>query len=69
MPRMDTLIKLDEIDGDGSAFVSEEFTCMDSLQQADLLQDWRLKLDEMYEKVLINDFLQDLAPKRFKRLN
>lgn len=62
------LIALDKDEFDeGSVHVSETYTFMDTLQQADLLQDWIDKLEDMQAKVTGPGFLQDLAPSRFKR--
>lgn len=68
---MKPLLALDKDEFDeGTVHVSDEFTMMDSLQQADLLQDYRAKLDDMYDRIVSGgEFLHDLAPSRFKVMN
>lgn len=64
------LIALDKDEFDeGTVHVSETYTFMDSLQQADLIQDWIDKLEDMEDKITGPGFLKDLAPKRFGRLH
>ena len=54
------LVLLDEL-GEGEIHVSEEFSDLTSLQQADLLQDWKTKIEEMYESVTSGNFLSDMG--------
>ena len=50
------LILVDEI-GDGEVHVGENFLAIPPLQQADLLQDWIIQLQEMYDMVTSGDLL------------
>ena len=62
------LIALDKDEFDeGTVHVSETYTFMDSLQQADLIQDWIDKLEDMQETITGPGFLQDMAPARFNK--
>ena len=54
------LILVDEI-GEGEVHVGEQFRELPSLQQADLLQDWIEKLQDMYNSVSDGTFLQDMG--------
>ena len=66
MDKDNPLVKLDFDDetDEGDVWVSEEFQALTSLQQADLLQDWRARLNKMYDGVIADpDFLRDLSPK------
>lgn len=51
----------DELD-EGTVHVSDDFVMMDSLQRADLIQDWIDQLEDMYDSITDGDFLKDLAP-------
>ena len=66
MDKDNPLVKLDMDDDmdEGDVWVSKEFQALTSLQQADLLQDWRARLNKMYDGVIADpDFLRDLSPK------
>ena len=54
------LVLLDDL-GEGEVHVSEDFSALNSLQQADLLNDWKEKLEEMYTSVTSGTFLTDMG--------
>ena len=54
------LVLLDDL-GEGEVHVSEDFSALSSLQQADLLNDWKEKLEEMYNSVTSGTFLTDMG--------
>ena len=54
------LILTDEI-GEGEIHVGRVFRDLPSLQQADLLNDWIEKLQDMYESVTSGNFLSDMG--------
>lgn len=54
------LILTDEV-GEGEVHVGRDFQQLPSLQQADLLNDWVEKLQDMYESVVNGDFLSDMG--------
>ncbi len=70
MSKSTPLVALDKDAFDeGSVHVSNEYTFMNSLEQADLIQDWIAKLTDMQQHVTGPGFLQDLAPSRFKGMH
>lgn len=50
----------DEV-GEGEVMVHPDFSELPSLQQADLLNDWVEKLQDMYDSVVSGDFLSDMG--------
>ena len=61
----DVMITLEQDDmDDGAVCVASEFRHLNSLAQADLLQDWIDQLEEIYESVTSNNFLADMAPRQ-----
>lgn len=54
-------IMLTEEVGEGEVVIGNTFRDYSSLQQADLLQDWIDKLQDMYDSVTGGDFLSDLG--------
>ena len=61
-PDAPPLLVLTEEIGEGEIHVAPEFADdMTSLQQADLLNDWIEKLQDMYDSVTSGDFLSDLG--------
>lgn len=54
-------IILTEDVGEGEVIVGPMFREYTSLQQADLLQDWIDKLQDMYDSVTGGDFLSDMG--------